>query len=453
MSTERDTADLRAILRGDDFTARAFLRLVVHPADVVESLRAVEPDEWPRLLRLIPDTEIRAEVITELDEGERDLLFEHLDARELGPLLREMESDDAADIVGELEPDDARDALVYLEDDDRADVERLLTYPEDSAGGIMQVERAQVHEGALVQDAIEKVRDLHEEGVDVHVIWVVGDADNLLGYVDLAKLVIHGPTDPIASIVEPVVAEVTPLVDQEEVAAIFVKYDVVSLPVVDDNGAMLGRIMFDDIVDVLTEEADEDALRQAGTDAEELLYRDRAFPIARVRLPWIGINLFGSLISAFLLHLFEPVIVQVVLIASFVPVITAMGGNVGTQSATIITRGIATNRIGVGDVMRTIFREFRVGILMGLICGTTVSIIAVVFFGHGNLYLGLVVFFAMVSAMTTAAVVGSVAPAAMFRFGIDPAIASGPFVTTANDISGIVIYMSTALFFIENLKA
>jgi magnesium transporter len=445
--------DLSAILRGDDAMARTFLALVQHPADITEALRYLEPAEWPRVLSLIDDIEARSEVVATFDDHEREQLFEHLDNAAIGSLIREMESDDAADVIGELEPADRSAALNELPLEERRAVEELLSYPDDSAGGIMQLERAQVRQDARISDAIERVRELADAGFAVHRVYVVDEDEKLIGSVDIVALVLHRPEMKISELVEPPVATVTPLVDQEVVADMFRKYDLVSIPVVDDSGRLIGRILFDDVQDVVHEEAEEDVLRMAGTDMEELLYRDQPIRIAFVRLPWIGINLFGSLISAFLLHLYEPVIVQAIILAAFIPVITAMGGNVGTQSATILTRGLATGRIDMSDLPRTLWRELRVGLLMGVTCGAIVGIIATLFFSGGRGMLGVVVALAMVSAMTTAAVVGTVAPAAMKRFGIDPAIASGPFVTTANDIIGIVIYMSSAMLFLDLLIA
>jgi magnesium transporter len=443
--------DLRAVLRGDDQVCAAFLILVSHPADLVEALRELGPEEWPRILRLIPDEEVRAEVVALLDEGEMEELIEHLQPEEIAPLLRQMDSDDAADFLGEMDPKEQREALDQLDEQEREDVERLLAYPDDSAGGIMQVERVQVPETATLGETIEKVRALVEEGSEVHLVWVNNKSDKLVGSLELVSLLLHAPGEPVAKHMEPLVASVTPFVDQEEVAGIFRKYGIISLPVVDDEGRMIGRILHDDVVDVLAEEAEEDVLRLGGTDAEELLYRDRALPIARVRLPWLAVNLFGSLLSAALLSLFEPVLEKVIVLASFVPVITAMGGNVGTQSSTILTRGFGTGRLDLTDIPRLVLKELRVGVLMGILCGFIVGVIATLFFGSGNLYLGLVVGAAMIAAMSAAAVVGTLAPAAMKRFGIDPAIASGPFVTTANDSVGIVIYMLTALLFLEKL--
>lgn len=455
---DQDEADLLAVLEGDDATAQAFLRLVKHPADVVESLRVVEIEQWPHLLNLLADDETRAGVLAEVDEDERDELLEILPDALLPALLLEMESDDAADIVGDLEPEVRSAALSALPEEERREIEELLAYGEETAGGIMQIERAEVHADATIQSTIERVRELHEvEGIDVHRVYVVDDKHRLMGSLSLVDLVLHHGDEPVGKFLEAPLATVTPDVDQEEVAELFKKYDLVVLPVVDPGGRLLGRISFDDIVDVLADEAEEDALLAAGIDTgnadpEEVLYGDAATRIALLRLPWIGVNLIGSLISAALLHLYEPVIEQAVLIASFIPVITAMGGNVGTQSATILTRGLATGRIDISDLPRTVFRELRVGLIMGMLCGLLVGIIAAFLFGDGKIALGVVVGSAMISAMTTAAVVGAIAPAAMERFGVDPAIASGPFVTTANDVIGIVIYMSTALVFLDQIR-
>jgi magnesium transporter len=446
-----DTDDLEAVLRADDRTAQAFLRLLPHPADVVEALQVLPVEEWPRILRLVPDESERAEVVALLDEGERSHLLDLLEPDEIGRLVREMPSDDAADIVEELEPEERQEALDELAPIERAQVEALLTYAPDTAGGIMQIERAQVARGATVDEAVARVRALAEDGIEVHSVFVVDEHERLIGQIPIVNLLLNRADKKVTDLVEEPVARVTPDVDQEEVAQLFRKYDLLSLPVVSPEGKLLGRILFDDVVDVVHEEADEDALRQGGTSAEELLYRDKVLPIARVRLPWLGINLVGSMFSAYLLHLYEPVIEQAIIIAAFVPVITAMGGNVGTQSATILTRGFATDRVNLQDVPRLLFKEFRVGVLMGLICGACVGVLANLVFARGHWMLGVVVFGAMVCAMTAAASVGTLAPAAMKRFGIDPAIASGPFVTTANDIIGIVIYMSTAMFFLEHL--
>ena len=383
----------------------------------------------------------------------RQALLILLDPGEIGQLVKNLETDDATDVIEDLEPQERREALQSLAPAERAQVEELLQFAPDTAGGLMQAELAGVNKLQTVQDAIARVRELVEQDIPVHFVYVVDEEERLVGSIDVAHLLVHRGDKSVEEAPEPPVAKVTPDVDQEQVAALFKKYSIVSLPVVDREGRLLGRILHDDVIHVVSEEAEEDALKQAGTSAEELLYRDRVLPIARVRLPWLITTLFGSLISASLIAFFSGVIEQAVILAAFVPVITAMGGNVGTQSATILTRGLATGRVTLGDLASILFREFRVGLVMGAVCGIVVGGAGTYLFGDGNPVLGLVVFLAMLAAMTAAATVGALAPAAMKRFGVDPAIASGPFVTTANDIVGIVIYMSTALAFLDLLKA
>lgn len=449
---DMDNDDLAAVLLADDVTAGAFLRLLPHPADVVEALRTVDLDQWPRLLRLVSDEAERAETVALLEEDERSLLLDLLPAEEIGILIKNLDSDDATDVLEELEPSEQKEALQALPADERALVEELLRYEPDTAGGIMQVERAQVRRNQTVDDAVARVRELVENDTQVYNVYVVDDQERLVGVVDIAALLLNRRDRVIGEIVEAPVAKVMPDLDQEQVARLFKKYGMFSLPVVDKEGRMLGRILHDDVIDVVVEEAEEDALKQAGTSAEELLYRDRVLAIARVRLPWLIVTLAGSLISAKLIHLFSGVLDQAIILAAFVPVVTAMGGNVGSQSATILTRGLATGRIDLSDMATVAFREFRVGLVMGIICGGVVGGVASLLFSDGKHALGLVVFAAMVAAMTVAATVGSLAPALMKRAGIDPAIASGPFVTTANDCIGIVIYLSTALLFLDELK-
>lgn len=447
-----DNDDLEAVLLADDGTTQAFLRLLPHPADVVEALRAVDVKHWPRLLRLVSDESERGETVALLEEDERGRLLDLLEPEEIGQLIKNLDSDDATDVLEDLTPSDQQEALQSLLPADRAQVEELLRYEPDTAGGIMQVERAQVKVSETVTDAIARVRELVEDDIQVYVVYVVDNEERLAGVVEIARLLLHRGDKKISELVEPTIAKVLPDLDQEQVARLFKKYGIYSLPVVDKEGRLLGRILHDDVIDVVVEEAEEDALKQAGTSSEELLYRDRVFAIARVRLPWLIVTLMGSLVSAKLIHLYSGVLNTAIVLASFVPVVTAMGGNVGAQSATILTRGIATGRVDSGDLFGIVLRELRVGFVMGIACGAVVGVIAAVFFSDGKPVLGLIVFTAMVCAMTVAATVGTLAPALMKRGGIDPAIASGPFVTTANDSIGIVIYLSTALFFLDRLK-
>jgi magnesium transporter len=234
------------------------------------------------------------------------------------------------------------------------------------------------------------------------------------------------------------------------VAHLVAKYDILAIPVVDDGNKLMGIITVDDVIDVMRQEATEDMFKMAGASEEELLYGYKSFKIARLRLPWLVTNLFGGVITGYLMWRFKVTLKEVIALISFIPVITGMGGNVGGQSATIVVRGFATGRIDFSTLRQVFYKEVRVGLIMGTVCGTVTGLIA--FFWHHNPYLGLVVGLAMVTAMTVAASMGVIATSFFKKIGIDPAIASSPFVQTANDITGILIYFGTATLFINHLR-
>jgi magnesium transporter len=357
-------------------------------------------------------------------------------------LLSELDSDDVADVLGDLEEHTAVRVLEQLDPDDADDVRLLLDYPEDSAGGLMQREIAAIPISATAGQALEALRRWEDDADNMHFVFVVDRQQRFLGVVHITRLALAPLARPIADLMEKKFIEVTPFVDQEEVAQIFAKYDIISLAVCDEDSRLIGRIMVDDIVDVLEEEADEDAFRMVGSDAEELLYRNRSFKIALIRSPWLLVNLLGGTCTGYLLWVFQATLIDQIALVAFVPVITAMGGNVGAQSAMIVIRGFATGRIGTEHIGPTVRREAVIGVMMGAVCGTILGLGAI--FWHGDPRIGLVVGLAMFMAMTVAAAVGGLAPILFRRVGIDPAIAAGPFVTTANDIVGIVIYMLTA---------
>lgn len=445
--------EINQLLAEDDETIRRHIASFAHTADINVFFRQFDISEWPRLLRLIEPSEERAAVVFGFDRDEWKKLLPLLSPQEITEVIKSLETDDAADLLAELPLSERFETLRMLSQKERVAVQQLLRYPEDSAGGIMQLELALVTEDATVQDAINIVRQLVEEDVEVLSVLVVDNNRRLVGTVALVDLLLNKSTTKISTIMDKDVVFAKPLLDQEEVAAMFKKYDLLTLPVVDDHGRVLGRIVVDDVVDVVSEEAEEDALHMAGTTTEELLHQTAVFATARVRLPWLGVALGCSLISGFLLHYFEPTVERAVIILSFIPVITAMGGNVGTQSATLLIRGFATGKFDLSNVPSFLFKEIRVGLLMGMVYGLIAALTAIFILTDYNIYLGMVVFFAMAAGMMTAAILGVVAPSLLKRFNFDPAIASGPFVTTLNDITGIVIYMAIATLFLNQLQA
>lgn len=448
--TKEEILDL---LDRDDQKIKSHIDSIVHTADVNEFFRQIDVSYWPRLLRLIENEDERAQVVFGFDKEEWTKLLPMLSPLEIASVIKKLETDDAADLLAEIPLPERFETLRLLSQKERVQVQQLLRYPEDSAGGIMQLELALVTEDGTVQDAIKIVRELVEEDVEVLSVLVVDQNRRLVGTLALVDLLLNKATTKVSSIMDTDLVFVKPLVDQEEVAAMFKKYDLLTLPVVDDSQRVLGRIVVDDVVDVVTEEAEEDAFHMAGTTSEELLYQNAVLATARVRLPWLGVALCCSLVSSLLVHLFESTVEQAVIIFSFIPVITAMGGNVGTQSATLLIRGFATGKFDLSNVGGFLYKEIRVGLLMGMIYGAFAGLVATFLLTNFNFYLGLVVFFAMVGGMMTAAVLGVVAPSLLKRLNFDPAIASGPFVTTLNDITGIVIYLLICTVFIKELQA
>jgi len=426
---------------------------LLHPADVADLLGEIDPeDHWPRVLELLPEPTLAA-VLAEVEGGVEDDLLEILPPERLSGLVAFMDSDDATDLLSQL-PDEIRDRLVTTlkrhEPEEGAAVERLLQYDEDTAGGIMQAELCAVRSDATVGEAIAAIRTLdQEDGEQLHRIYITDGALVLEGQVPLTALALTDDAKAITSVMQAANFRVTPEVDQEEVAALFQKYDLVTLPVVDESGRLLGRIVHDDIFDVLEAEADEDAMRMVGASEEDLVYSDRILRISALRLPWLVVNLLGGLATGWLMWRFKATLGEVLALVTFVPVITGMGGNVGTQSSTIITRGFATGRVDTDNIFRVFLKELLVGLTMGTICGLVVAVAATLW--HHDPVLGAVVGIAMVSSMTVAATIGTLAPAAFKHFDIDPAIAAGPFVTTANDITGILIYFATATLFLKML--
>ncbi len=436
-----DVDDLELLLEdGDDASLRRFLMLL-HPADLAFLLNRLDRDLWPRVVGNL-DTAALSDVMEELPDDLRDDLAELLSHRQLADAFEQMASDDAADVIADLPPETAQAVLSALPEDDRREVEQLLEYPEDSAGGLMQLELVSVTESAAVHQAIEAIRQHAEEAGDLHFVYVVDDRQRLVGWLPLRRLILAGPERPVAEIMERDIHSVTPDVDQEHVADMFKRYDLISLPVVDEQGRLLGRIMHDDVVDVIEEEADEDIMRMAGAEEPELVYTNKIFRISAARLPWLFGNALGGLVSGSLLWRFRLAFPDKLTLLIFIPVIAAMGGNVGTQSSTIVVRGYATGRVDFTNLGRVLLKEITIGLFMGLLCGLAIGLFAR--FWKADPVLGVTVGLAMAAAMTISTLMGVVVPSFFRMVRIDPALASGPLVTTANDIIGISTYYLVA---------
>ncbi len=419
-----------------------------HPADVADLFPHLSPKEQQILFNLIEDTETAANVLSELDYSTGAHLLEQIGHETITEVLQEMPYDDAVEIIRNMPEEIAQEILSTMQDEHSDEIEQLLQYDEDTAGGIMSTEIFSLREDTTVQQAIEALQKASDVEM-VFYVYVTDARNHLVGVMSLRQLLTVPPSTRLKDIMTTDVISVRTDKDQEEVAQLVAKYNILAIPVVDEWNKLVGIITVDDVIDVLREEATEDIYKMAGASEEELLYGFKSMKVAQLRLPWLITNLFGGIITGYLMWLFKITLKEVIALISFIPVITGMGGNVGGQSATIVVRGFATGNIDFSTLRQVFFKELRVGVIMGAVCGMTVGLVAILW--HHNGYLGLVVGLAMVSAMSVAATMGVLAPAFFKKVGIDPAIASSPFVQTANDITGILIYFGTATLFLQHL--
>jgi magnesium transporter len=434
----REAPKLRAIMLG------------AHPADIADLLVHMDGERRRYLFDAL-DVRTAADVVLEVDEPTREELIRPLDAHQLSHLVGEMDSDDAADFIGELPEELAARILKQIEPEESAEVRQLLAHEEDTAGGIMALELVAVAEDRTVEEAINEIRTKAEEVESVNHIYVVDNQRKLVGLVPLKKLILSNPYTRLAEIMNRDVISVEVGTDQEEVAKLVRKYDLLAVPVVDAQGRLVGRITHDDIVDVIQEEVAEDISHMAGITSTGDMHESSVLRTARLRLPWLVIGLFGGIVAAWVLSFFEHRLQQnIVVLMFFVPVVMAMGGNAGIQSSTIIVHGLATGSIGFTDMFRRLIREMRVAFLNGFLCGLLIWLIITIFWREPHF--GLLVGASLLCVMFIAALVGASIPLLLKRLDVDPAIATGPFITISNDILGLFIYMGISTMYFLYLQ-
>lgn len=422
----------------------------IHPADVAHLFRYFDLKEQKTLLSLIPEVSRAADVLAELDPDSWSQLAVALDKKQLISIIEQMADDDSALLIRNLPEDLAQEIRDALRGEHSEDVEHLLAYDEYTAGSIMSTDVFALSQDLTVHQAIEALQGSGSEDYEmVFYVYVVDEHNHLVGVLSLRQLLTVPPSTHLRAIMTTDVLRVRTDMDQEEVAELVAKYNILAIPVVDEHGKLMGLITVDDVIDVMRDEATEDILRMAGTSEDELLLGFKSLKIARLRLPWLLSTLIGGVITGSLMWHFKATLEQAIMLISFIPVITGMGGNVGGQTSTIIVRGFATGKIDFSIIRQVFFKELRVGLVMGLVCGLVIAAVATIW--HKNLYLGLVVGIAMVIAISVAACMGVLATTFFKKVGIDPAIASSPFVQTVNDITGILIYFGTATLFLNHL--
>lgn len=417
----------------------------LHNVDIAELIEELD-DEYGKILFELFEDEDSAEILVELDEENRESLLEDLSSQEIAEeLIENLESDDAADIISDLPTDKKEEVLAHIEDIDHAsDIVDLLSYPENTAGGLMAKELIKVNEKWSVLRCVREMRKQAEEVDKVYTIYVVDDNDVLLGTLSLKKLLLTPERTYIKKIYNEKVISVKANFDDEEVANIMDKYDLIVLPVVDDLNRLIGRITIDDVVDVMKEEAMEDYNMASGI-TEQVDSSDNIIILTRARLPWLLIGLLGGIMGAQVIGVFD--IENNIELAFFTPLIAAMGGNVGVQSAAIIVQGLASNSLGMDSLSQRLVKELGVALVNGFICSGLIMAITFTLGYPSTIYY--TVSISLLAVIIFAALFGTFVPLVLNKYKIDPALATGPFITTVNDVLGLFIYFMIGKLFLD----
>ena len=412
----------------------------MHYADVAEILDELSFDDIIYIIKLI-DSEKTSAVLMELDEDIREKILQKLSAKEIAEQVEELDSDDAADIIGELSEERQEAVMSQIEDEEHVkEIEELLSYDEDSAGGLMAKELVKVNENWNVLKCVREMRSQAEEVTRVHSIYVVDDNEKLKGRLSLKDLLITSTKTAISEVYIPKVDFVNVHDDLDEVSNKMRKYDLEAIPVVDNDGVLLGRITIDDIVDIIKEEADKDYQLAAGL-TQDVEADDSILQLTKARLPWLFLGLLGGVGAFLIMQMFENTFEENAVLFFFTPLIAAMAGNVGVQSSAIIVQGLANDDVK-GSINSRLIKEMLLAALNGLVLA--VFLFGFVWLCEGKMNTALAISAALVAVIIVAGLIGTFVPLFLNKRGIDPAIATGPFITTSNDIFGILIYFMIA---------
>ncbi len=438
---------LKGLIESENKTEVASMMEDLHPADIAEAMDDLNMEE-AKFIYLLLDGEKASDVLVEIPENDRRRLLKVLPPELIASKFIEyMDSDDAADVVAELDEDIKKEVLKGIEDIEQAgDIVDLLEYEEDSAGGIMAKELVVVNENWTVATCLKEISKQAEEVDEIYYVYVVDNDEKLKGILSLKKLILNSTNTKISNIYNSDVKMVGTNTRQEEVAEIMDKYDLVAIPVVDEIGRLKGRITFDDVIDFVREEAEKDYQMVSGITGD-VEPGDKIWELLRARLPWLLIGLLGGILGALVLGSHEKELSRVTELAFFIPLIAAMGGNVGVQSSSIVVQSIASGVKEIESTWKHLLKEL-------LIALATASIFAILiftynFFAQGNLQLTFSVSISLFIVIIFASIFGTFIPLALNKFKIDPALATGPFITTMNDICGLLIYLSVGKMFFD----
>ncbi|MDX2458135.1 MAG: magnesium transporter [Gammaproteobacteria bacterium] len=416
----------------------------LHPADVAVLLSHLSPTEAKKTLHWLPPVR-GGEVLAELDDHFRARLLQDDDSDRISALLEALDSDDIADVLADLPEETAQRVLPMLED--AQEVGQLLGYGEETAGGIMATEYFAVLRGWSVEQVIEEMRQRAHELPDLLEVFITDETGRLEGTASLKSLLLTASDNLIDDVMCSKVVSVPTHEDQEEVARIMERYNLLVLPVVDGQGCLVGQITIDDVVDVIREEAEEDIQRMGGLSGDEEP-TDLVWQMVKSRLPWLLGGLGGAGLAAMVVGSFDEALQQAVILAGFIPIIMATAGNVGIQSSAVAVQGLASGDILEGDIRRRLGKEVAVAMINGIVAASVIALVILalsfVISIHEPARLALTAGLALIAVILLAAVIGATVPLILYRLGVDPALATGPFITTSNDILGVLIFFQLA---------
>lgn len=414
----------------------------LHPADIGNLLESIPPEQRKTVWTLV-DPQLMGEVLIEVSEGVRTDLVQTIDSQVLAAVARKLDTDDIADLIPDLSDDVVTQILLDMDKQDRERLSTVLSYPENTAGGIMDLNAVTVREDINLSVVLRYLRRRGELPSHANELFVVNRKDKLVGTLLLTKLLFLDSKMKVKEVMALDPIKFTAITTAKEVAAAFEKYDLITAPVIEEDGTLIGRITIDDVVDVIREEADHSVMAPAGLSEEEDIFA----PVARStrkRAVWLGVNLITAILASYVIGLFEATIEKMVALAVLMPIVASMGGNAGTQTVTLVVRGLALGTITGSNAKTILIREVLIGILNSLIWGLVVGLVA--FYWYDNWVLGLVIGLAMMINLVIAASAGVIIPIAVKKFGIDPALASGVALTTITDVVGFFAFLSLATF-------
>ena len=414
-----------------------------HPADLAIVFRYFNDEEQKQVFSLMQANDHTVEFLVELDDTLIEKILDTENAERVSSLIQNASTNDQSYILGSLKEEQAQSVIDLLKKEEQEEIEEIMAYPQDSAGSMMATDVFTLYQNTTCGDALKTLQD-QQEAEMVFYLYITDEDDSLVGVASLRALATTPSNTLLKDIMEKRVHSVRPETDQEDVAQIVAQYNYLAVPVIDGDGRLLGIVTVDDVVDVIREEATEDFLQMAGAGKDREILLKSSWENAKVRLHWLFASWIGGVMAAYIIGKYENMLESMIALAAFIPIIIGMGGNIGTQSSTIIVRGMATGRIEIGNEFKVLLKELRVGLILGVLYGIMLGIFANFKFLGSDPMLGVVVGLSICSSMLLATAVGTFTPLILRKLDIDPAVATGPFVTTSIDILGVLLYFMIA---------